>query len=238
MPRRSEVGKKTSKHDSETCQVSECALCKLKKPFDLPPEIVSAYRNGKLVIFAGSGVSTESREVYPSTFYQYIKNKLNLPEDEEIRFSKLMTLYSSPPRSRKDLLKAIRDRIEYVKTFPELYNRATEFHQELSTIPHLDIIFTTNWDDFFERECYATPIVTGQDYVVLEDTPGRKVFKLHGSINSFGSIIATENDYRKCYRRLNTGVIGGKLKLLLMSKTVVFLGFLLTMKTFRGYTAY
>lgn len=136
-----------------------------------------------------------------------------------------MKLYCSHPRSRKDLLQAIKKRIDYVRTFPELYARATEFHRELSTIPHLDEIFTTNWDDFFERECDATPVVTGQDFAVLQDTLGRKVFKLHGSINSFGSIVATVKDYRKCYRQLSTGVIGSKLKLLLMSKTVVFFGF-------------
>ena len=136
-----------------------------------------------------------------------------------------MSLYYTPPRSRKDLLQAIKKRIDYVKSFPELYNDSTEFHQELATIPHLDEIFTTNWDDFFERECAATPIVTGQDFAVLHDVPGRKVFKLYGSIYNYSSIVATEEDYRRCYRRLSTGIIGAELKLILMSKTLVFLGF-------------
>jgi len=219
------IEKKTNKHDPEDCRVPGCVRCKLKIPFELPSEIVSAYENGELVIFAGSGVSTESSGIYPSTFYQWIKGQLNIPKKEKIRFSKLMTLYCSNPRTRKDLLHAIKNRIDYVKTFPELYERATEFHRELSTIPHLDEIFTTNWDDFFERECYATPIVTGEDFAVLQDTPGRKVFKLHGSINNYGSIVATEKDYQKCYRRLSTGIIGAKLKILLMSKTLVFFGF-------------
>jgi NAD-dependent SIR2 family protein deacetylase len=191
----------------------------------LPSEIVTAYRNGNLVIFAGSGVSTESAGLYPSTFYQRIKDELDLPKRERVSFSKLMSRFCLQPRSRKDLLKAIKERIDYVRSFPELYNRATEFHRELSTIPHLDEIFTTNWDDFFERECDATPIVTGQDFAVLQDTPGRKVFKLHGSIYNYGSIVATEEDYRKCYRRLNTGVVGAKLKMILTSKILVFFGF-------------
>jgi len=191
----------------------------------LPSEIVSAYQVGNLIIFAGAGVSTESVGIYPSAFYQWIKDELKLPKEAQISFPKLMSLYCSPPRSRKDLLQAINNRIDYVRTFPELYNRATEFHQELSTIPHLDEIFTTNWDDCFERECDATPIVTGQDFAVIQDTPGRKVFKLHGSIYNYGSIVATEEDYRKCYRRLSTGIIGAKLKILLMSKTLVFFGY-------------
>lgn len=212
-------------HDDENCQVPGCEKCKLKKPFELPPEIVNACYRGNLVVFAGAGVSTESRTVFPSTFYQWIKNELELPANKRISFSKLMTLYCSEPRSRKDLLIAIQRRIDYVKAFSELYLAATEFHRELSTIPHLDDIFTTNWDDFFERECNATPIVTGQDFAVLQDVTRRKIYKLHGSIYNYGSIIATEEDYRKCYRKLSTGIVGAKLKTLLMSKTLVFFGF-------------
>lgn len=212
-------------HDDENCQVPGCEKCKLKKPFELPPEIVSACYSGDLVVFAGAGVSTESRIVFPSTFYQWVKDGLELPTEKRISFSKLMTLYCSAPRSRKDLLMAIQNRIDYVKAFPELYLNATEFHRELSAIPHLDDIFTTNWDDFFERECDATPIVTGQDFAVLQDIPRRKVYKLHGSIYNYGSIVATEEDYRKCYRKLSTGIVGAKLKTLLMSKTLVFFGF-------------
>lgn len=219
------IEKKTGNHDPKDCRVPECEICKLNKPFELPSEIVSAYQVGNLVIFAGAGVSTESVGIYPSTFYQWIKDELKLPKEERINFSKLMSLYCSPPRSRKDLLQAIKRRIDYVKTFPELYDRATEFHRELSTIPHLDDIFTTNWDDFFERESDATPIVTGQDFAVVQDTVGRKVYKLHGSIYNYGSIVATEEDYHKCYGRLSTGIIGAKLKILLVSKTLVFFGF-------------
>jgi NAD-dependent SIR2 family protein deacetylase len=212
-------------HNDENCQVPGCEKCKLKKPFELPPEIVSACHSGNLVVFAGAGVSTESRTVFPSTFYQWVKDELELPAEKRINFSKLMTLYCSEPRSRKDLLGAIQSRIDYVKAFSELYLDATEFHRELSTIPHLDDIFTTNWDDFFERECNATPIVTGQDFAVLQDVPRRKVYKLHGSIYNYGSIVATEEDYRTCYRKLSTGIIGAKLKTLLMSKTLAFFGF-------------
>jgi NAD-dependent SIR2 family protein deacetylase len=212
-------------HDTDNCQVPGCERCALKKPFEMPPEILSACQSGNLVVFAGAGVSTESIGVFPSTFYQWVKDELSLPSEEKISFSKLMSLYCSEPRSRKDLLKAIQQRIDYVKTFSELYLSATEFHRELSTIPHLNDIFTTNWDDFFERECDATPIVTGEDFAVLQDVAGRKVYKLHGSIFNYGSIVATEEDYRKCYRNLSTGIVGAMLKTLLISKTLLFFGF-------------
>jgi NAD-dependent SIR2 family protein deacetylase len=218
-------GKTDESHNQEKCGDPDCDICKHDKTFKMPKEIIAAYKKGDLVIFTGAGVSTESRSVFPQTFYESIKEELKIPDTEEISFCKLMSLYTSQPRSRKELLLAIKKRIDYVKSFPELYGTATQFHKELSTIPHLDSIFTTNWDDFFEQECAATPIVTGEDFRVLFDLSGRKVFKIHGSIYNYGSIVATEQDYRECYKRLSTGIIGAQLKLLLMSKLVVFIGF-------------
>jgi NAD-dependent SIR2 family protein deacetylase len=217
--------KKGKLHSSEKCEDAECEICKYKKPFDMPKAIIDSYKKGDLVIFAGAGISTESHSVFGKSFYQEIREELNITDGKKISFCKLMSLYTQQPHSRKDLLLAVKKRIDYVKSFPELYQSATQFHQELSTIPHLDDIFTTNWDDFFEQECAATPIVTDEDFGVLFDVPGRKVYKLHGSIYNYGSIVATEKDYRKCYRRLSIDIIGAQLKLLLMSKTVVFLGF-------------
>jgi NAD-dependent SIR2 family protein deacetylase len=195
---------------SANCGDPKCQRCKLKRPFDLPSEVVEACNRGRLVIFAGAGVSTESKSVYRSRFYAAIKEELGIKNDN-VSFSKLMSLYCSV-KSRKDLLLAIKERIDYVKAFPELYQGATEFHRELSTVPHIHEIFTTNWDDFFERECGAVPVVTGEDYAIFQDIPGRRVFKIHGSIYNYGSIVATEEDYNQCYRRLSSGLIGAKLK--------------------------
>ena len=85
-------------------------------------------------------------------------------------------------------------------------------------------IVTTNWDTNFEDVCGATPIVVPDDYAFW-DMPGRKVFKIHGSITNWGSIVATEADYRRCYRRLRDGVIGASLKHLLATKRAVFVGY-------------
>lgn len=79
---------------------------------------------------------------------------------------------------------------------------------------------TTNWDDYFERECGAIPIVTAEDFAFY-NLAGRKVFKIHGSISNYGSIIATAEDYTRCYNNLKTGLIGSHLKSLLATTAVV-----------------
>jgi hypothetical protein len=172
------------------------------------------------VVFAGGGISSEDRGVLPRTFY----DEVPVPEPDVLDFPSLMSRFCDQPNGRQKLLTRITERLAYIESFPELYNGATAFHRELSTIFQIDNIITTNWDDFFERECGATPYVSPEDFALWE-LPGRKVFKIHGSVNNVGSIVATAEDYANCYERLETGLMGSVLKTLLATKTVIYIGY-------------
>ena len=213
------------RHDHKGRYDPHCVICSLKKPFKMPNDIVQALYDRKLVFFAGAGISTEARQVFPYSLADLIRAELHIPSADKTSFSKLMTQYCKPPRGRRALLRLIRNRFDTMKVFPEFYRLATRFHNELSTIPFVDEIITTNWDDLFETACDAIPIVTSEDFAAFSDISGRKVLKIHGSISNYGSIVATEDDYSKCYRSLKTGVIGAKLKVLLASKVIVFVGY-------------
>jgi DNA integrity scanning protein DisA with diadenylate cyclase activity len=52
-----------------------------------------------------------------------------------------------------------------------------------------------------------------------------KFIKLHGSINNVGSIVATKEDYEKCYDDLEHNEIGNYLQEILTTKTVLFIGY-------------
>lgn len=211
-------------HDPGRCSNPGCRRCATRLPFELPDEIVTATVEGRLVVFAGAGVSTESRAVFPTTLYDEVKRDLALPSDEWPTFPALMSRYCGQRDGRARLLRKIKDRLTYVESFPELYTLASAFHRQLATIPQVENIVTTNWDNLFEQHCAATPIVTAEDFVFWS-MPGRKVLKIHGSTSNYGSIIASIEDYRKCYRRLSTGLIGSQLKLFLATRTVVFIGY-------------
>jgi hypothetical protein len=195
-----------------------------RRPFEMPPEIVEACVDGDLVAFAGAGTSTESSRVLPFTLYSETVAELGVASDGEWPdFPTAMQLFEER-QGRAALLKEIKKRLDYVKSFPELDRTASRFHRELSTIFTITDIFTTNWDDYFERDCGATPFITEQDWAFWRETE-RKVFKLHGSVTSPGSIVATSRDYRACYRSLNRGLLGATLKTMLATKTVVFVGY-------------
>lgn len=125
---------------------------------------------------------------------------------------------------RQKLLEKIKKRFDYVHQYSELYRESSSFHKEISKFWMLDNFITTNWDDYFERECSAVPIVTSKDFVFYNINQ-RKVFKIHGSISNYGSIVATKEDYDECYQKLSTGLVGANLKTLLATKTILFVGY-------------
>lgn len=201
----------------------DCVFCKNNKDFKIPELLVKDLLKGKLVVFAGAGISTEATTVFPVSFYQNVKDELGIDEKIAFDFPSLMSKYCEE-KGRAELLQKIKERFDYMNAFPELKRDATRFHEELSSIFEVKDIITTNWDTFFEDNCGAIPMVTAQDFAFWNN-PGRKVFKIHGSINNIGSIVATKEDYLKAYKNLNSGIIGSYLKLLLATKTVLFVGY-------------
>jgi hypothetical protein len=203
---------------------SKCEFCQHFHEFELPDHLLDELSRSNVVIFAGAGVSTENKLVFPWTFYEDIHGTLGLSEQDKPTFPKLMSLFCVRPDGRRKLLERLKGRFSYVTAFPEIYGTATRFHRELSTLFYIDTFVTTNWDDYFERECGATPFVTPADFG-LWNICGRKVFKIHGSISNYGSIVATEEDYQEAQQALEKGALGSALKLLLATKTIVYVGY-------------
>lgn len=204
----------------------DCDVCRNNYEFANHPDLLADFAAGKVTIFAGAGISTESRNVLKYTLYDDIAADLNLGSNPPA-FPDLMEQYCSKPNGRLKLLTKIRDRFKHINSFPELRKAASKFHCELSTLYLVTTIVTTNWDTYFEEHCAATPFVSDQDLAFWE-SDDRRVLKIHGSINNYGSVVATARDYLKCQERLHTGLVGGILKTLLATQTIVFIGYSLT----------
>lgn len=200
-----------------------CYMCKTNDSIIIPQEIIDAALAEELVLFCGAGISTENKGVLPYTFYTTIKDEMGI-EDNNISFSELMQKYCKKPNGRRKLILNLKKRFDYIKSFPILEGMASRFHKELSTMFPIKTIITTNWDTYFEDYCDATPIVSPKDFA-LYDKDRRHLFKIHGSINNLSSLVATTDDYDKCYEKLTKGVLGAHVKAYLSSKTVVFIGF-------------
>lgn len=207
----------------------ECMICKNNKNFNMPEEIIESVLKNNLVLFCGAGISTESKSVFPESFYTSIlceiEDKTNKKVDLDTSFSRLMSLYIDTfPNGRRKLLNKIKEKFDFIDSFPQLLNAATSFHREVAANPFIETIITTNWDTYFEDYCDCTPVINDTD-ITLWNVFKKRVFKIHGSINNVGSIVATEKDYEKSYSRLSSELIGDRLKTILASSTVVFIGF-------------
>ncbi len=201
----------------------DCMFCKNMHEFKIPGELLVELLSGKVTLFAGAGISTESRTVLKTTFYESVALETgNLFHNQ--KFPELMEMYCAQPNGRRKLLEKIKDRFDHIDSFPELVRSATRFHQELGTFYPIKNIVTTNWDTYFERLCKATPFVTDSDLAFWE-AANRRVLKIHGSIANYGSIVATTEDYQQCHDRLSTGIIGSFLKTILATQTVIFIGY-------------
>jgi hypothetical protein len=200
-----------------------CEFCRRNRTFQAPSELLDAFLEGAVVIFAGAGISTEANGVMPNSLYTEIKHSLGT-ESSERAFPDLMEDFCSTPAGKIGLIQRIRDHFDYAYAHSSIYNDATRFHEELATFYPLDTIVTTNWDDYFEQHCAATPFIEDRD-IALWPVAQRKVLKIHGSISNYGSIVATRTDYKACEERLQSGLLGAHLKSLLSTRTTVFVGY-------------
>jgi hypothetical protein len=217
---------KTTDHSHPDGDASQCEFCQNNTPFEIPEGLYKSLLSGQIVLFAGAGISTEGRtSLLPDSLFQEVCSDLSIEPSEAPSFPDLMSRFCDHRGGKPALLRKIKARFDNIRSFPELYKAATQFHRELGTLFPIENIITTNWDDYFERECGATPFVTAADFVFW-DLPGRKVFKIHGSVNNFGAIVATREDYERCYEDdLLRGLLGSNLKMMLATKTILYAGF-------------
>lgn len=204
----------------------DCEICKHFHEFELHHDLIESFLRGDVAIFAGAGISTESRRVLKNTFYEEVAGE-NGKINSNLSFPDLMQEYCEQPNGRFKLLQKIENRFNHIFSFPELEHSATLFHKELATFFPQKTIVTTNWDTYFEKYCGATPFVTDKDLVFWNEAK-RKVLKIHGSINNYGSIVASTSDYKECEKSLDKGIIGSILKTILATQTVVFVGYSLS----------
>lgn len=199
-----------------------CVLCALQIDFDLDTHLLSEIEKHNCVIFAGSGISTETQGTHPNTLYEQLKFEAD--EDSDLSFPELVDRYESRPNGRQSLIELIKERFKYIDSFRESRGAATRFYREISTMPYLSTFITTNWDRYFEEFTGATPFVYESD-VPFWETAKRSVLKIHGSIDNYSSVVASSDDYIECEKRLTEGAIGAVLKQIFATKTLVFCGY-------------
>lgn len=201
----------------------ECYECAGDYQVVLPERLVEACAAQRLVLFVGSGASTESHKVMPHTFYDEVAADLGTLPAEDRAFPDLMQAYVER-HSRSDLIVKFFLRLQYINKFWDLKRHAIGFYEAVAAIPYLRNIITTNWDNYFETVAGAVPLVSGADFDYW-DLPVRKVLKIHGSMLNPGTIVATRTEYDASLDALRTGALGVAARHLISTSAVAFVGY-------------
>lgn len=170
----------------------------------------------------GPGIGLEGN-VFRRSLSQEVSQELDLADDASLASPDLMTKLCERLEGRRLLISKALQRLDQAKGSADLYMKAICFHRELSSIPQIDTIVSANWDTFFEDACVATPFHSADDFEFWPLTR-RKVFKLHGSLDNFGSIVATRQEHTERYEQLTSGALGNALRAVLAGKTFLYVG--------------
>jgi hypothetical protein len=179
--------------------------------------IVKAKNNNKLIVFAGAGVSIDSKVPNWSQLVEQLRSEL---DNDQEGFSSVGDTYLNE-RGKKEYQEKIQEILSHGHT------KANPIHEKVFELKPLHVV-TTNYDTHFEQL-----IDTGrfQYSVVLKDSdlPYTKnsslLIKMHGDFDS-RNIIFTQHDYDN-YSRLFP-LVEGYVKGLFASKLVLFIGFSFT----------
>lgn len=177
-------------------------------------KIVTAKNNGKLVIFAGAGVSFDSHVPGWGTLIDELKNDLDTGETD---FLKVAELYYQS-RGEKEYHERVQEILKYGKT---KYNPV---HRKIMDLNPIHII-TTNYDTHFEQllENKGLPYSVVRADKDLPYSKGSSLYvKMHGDFG-LRNIVLRRTDYDTYEDRFS--LIRSFIRETFASKLVLFIGF-------------
>lgn len=181
-------------------------------------------RKEEVVLFVGAGFSIKAGYPSGNELSQLIYSQLTDSEKANISQSlslvdlteEFVQLRGNSRNSLISILKSI-----YGKNPVDLSG-----HEKIKSVPHLKNIITTNYDATFENVYSDNCNLISQDtHCSYIDRSRTSIFKIHGDLSVPDSIVITKSDYRHLYSTGNNTVLWTKIKDLLASNSVLFVGY-------------
>lgn len=201
-----------------------------------PHALKEVYQSGRLIVFAGAGVSASIEWIDNKgvshrgpTWREMVdmvakENGVMLPELLRIRGTDLQILEYFSLKDKTTFQKLTNNLCRHLNPPDEaLIN--SPIHKELASLSHCRLFYTTNYDDFIERSFRA--LKRSCDVVVCEEDINEKndceIIKFHGDWNHPDKMVISERHYE---RRLNlTDVLDYRFRADLLNKIVLFIGY-------------
>lgn len=181
-------------------------------------------RKEEVVLFVGAGFSIKAGYPSGNELCQLIYKELNDSERQDIRDNlpladlteEFVQIRHSSRNHLITLLKTV-----FGKSPTDLSDQ-----NKIKSIPHFKDIITTNYDTSFES-VYSDShnlIFKDSDCTYI-DKLKTSIFKIHGDLSVQDSIVITKSDYRHYFDKENNIIFWTKIKDLLASNSVLFIGY-------------
>jgi len=200
----------------------------------IPEALRDDIKNEECVLFLGAGASTEGSLYFGKSLVDLLTEKCKYPPSCPKNLPRISQYFCDVMDGgfKGRLLREIREYLDQYMEIAEAYRSATMVHELVAKIGFFQIIITTNWDVFMERELNILPLVRDADLVYWNSNK-RQIIKLHGCISQPETIVVTEDDYKDFQKKRVDCPISNKLKDLMATKTFLFVGYSLKDQSFQ-----
>lgn len=206
---------------------------KAKMKRTIPSSLIDDIENQECVVFLGAGTSTE-HSYYSKKLIDVLSEKCSYPSSLPRNLPKIAQYFCKKMDGglKGRLLREIREYLDAFMAYGEPYDMVTMVHRKIAEIGFFNIIITTNWDVFMERELNILPIVRDSDLVYWNDKK-RQVIKLHDCVGQPETVVVTEDDYTHFMTSRLDSPIANKIRDLTATKTFLFVGYSLEDESFQ-----
>lgn len=180
---------------------------------------------GEVVFFLGAGMSTSAGLPTAAKLVEQLHDDFAPPDIDKPSLMDIANFVDAEHR-RTSLNTRIR---ELVKSAQDQVTAPSPAHLALARLKDVNLIITTNWDTLLEQACNAV----GRPYYAIttdEDLEGRpktpetlNILKLHGTLDSPGSFIISEDDLARFKR--DHPFLYRRLENIFIDQTLVLVGY-------------
>ncbi len=189
--------------------------------------IAAELKRGEVIFFLGAGMSKSAGLPMASDLAAQLPEDFKPPDVDKPTLADIAD-YMDAEHRRAQLNTKIR---ELVKAAQDTLTAPSPAHLALARLKDVDLVVTTNWDTLLEDACDA--LNPKRPYYVItsdEDLEGRpktpdilNILKLHGTLNSPGSYIISENDLAR-FKRTHPNLYR-RLENIFIDQTIVLVGY-------------